>query len=269
MSFGDSNGNGYDVYSMSNNARDAYASGEKPLSKWTKAAILTEVEAIRPEAAEMLRNVPASLLKENVLCCSSWHHTSKMYNRTDFYSVDEDTIDELTAETVEAWRPTKKADNGRKYRGDFLYIEWEGTTRHPKAVEHRLENVNIEEKGSFYIVTDDDGKLLIRKKIGSNGTTATDYEDIRRREAEKAATEAMIAANSTEEAYELLQRLRSEGERSSSGAYYERGRKPSPHDYDMGLDKFYRVGEQRLVPKDEGGYAIEVWNGQNFSRKGE
>lgn len=36
---------GYSGYSMSNNAVDAYESGEKPRSKWTKAAILNAIEA--------------------------------------------------------------------------------------------------------------------------------------------------------------------------------------------------------------------------------
>jgi len=37
-------GNGYDGYSMSNNARAAYESGEMPISKWTKAECLTNTK---------------------------------------------------------------------------------------------------------------------------------------------------------------------------------------------------------------------------------
>ncbi|MBQ7321351.1 MAG: hypothetical protein IJW99_04575 [Clostridia bacterium] len=33
---GEKRGRGYDGYSMSNNARDAYAGGEMPLSKWSR-----------------------------------------------------------------------------------------------------------------------------------------------------------------------------------------------------------------------------------------
>jgi len=39
---------------------------------------------------------------------------------------------------------------------DF-YLEWSGTRKHPKATKKILTNVNIEEKGSFYYVTDDNG----------------------------------------------------------------------------------------------------------------
>ena len=35
---------GYCGYSMSNNAVDAYNDGEKPLSKWTKRAIIEAIE---------------------------------------------------------------------------------------------------------------------------------------------------------------------------------------------------------------------------------
>lgn len=34
---------GYNGYSMSNNAVTAYSNGEKPLSKWTRSAILTAI----------------------------------------------------------------------------------------------------------------------------------------------------------------------------------------------------------------------------------
>ena len=35
---------GYNGWSMSNNAVEAYANGEKPLSKWSKADILEAIE---------------------------------------------------------------------------------------------------------------------------------------------------------------------------------------------------------------------------------
>ena len=35
---------GYFGYSMSNNAVDAYGNGEMPISKWSKKAIMEEVE---------------------------------------------------------------------------------------------------------------------------------------------------------------------------------------------------------------------------------
>ena len=62
---------GYDGWSMSNNARDAYAYGEMPASRVASATGLTTAEVRR-------------------LCNpTSWHHTSSKFNRTDFYTLDE------------------------------------------------------------------------------------------------------------------------------------------------------------------------------------
>lgn len=88
---------GYFGYSMSNNAITAYSNGEKPISKWTKTAIL---EAITAEIEE--ENLPSELFQDAqkltakqlkmFLRQSSWHHTSKHYNRTIFYSLDTDAL---------------------------------------------------------------------------------------------------------------------------------------------------------------------------------
>lgn len=97
---------GYYGYSMSNNAVDAYLGGEKPLSKWTKAGILSAARDCIPdtndegesfdEIISALSALPLSVLRERLLVRSSWHHTSKLYNHTDFYMVDDDVCSELT-----------------------------------------------------------------------------------------------------------------------------------------------------------------------------
>lgn len=84
---------GYYRYSMSNNARIAYENGEKPMSKWTKKAILEEVEQLvdwedLPSAImPIIKKMTLPQLK-GLLNYTGWHHTSKMYNKTDFYEVD-------------------------------------------------------------------------------------------------------------------------------------------------------------------------------------
>lgn len=88
-------------YSMSINARNAYRNGEAPISKWTKKAILKEAEYLLnhfdvdniEERMKILSSLSLKFLKLNVLKQTSWHHTSKMYNATLFYSVDISTID--------------------------------------------------------------------------------------------------------------------------------------------------------------------------------
>lgn len=81
---------GYYGYSMSNNAVQAYADGEKPLSKWTKKEILQRVaEVYGNELAEAVTSWTVKSLKRVFLEKTSWHHTSKFYNQTDFYSFNE------------------------------------------------------------------------------------------------------------------------------------------------------------------------------------
>ena len=99
---------GYYGFSMSNNAVDAYASGEMPLSKWTKQNILNAVErAIATGDLELsvglsdLSRLPLKELKKIALIYTSWHHTSKHFNRTDFYSLDLDELQSLSPERID------------------------------------------------------------------------------------------------------------------------------------------------------------------------
>lgn len=89
---------GYKGYSMSNNAISAYESGEKPLSRWTKPAIMDELDKaysageLPLEALEAADGMKTTDLKNAVLVYSSCHHTSAKYNRTKFYQVNPDHL---------------------------------------------------------------------------------------------------------------------------------------------------------------------------------
>ena len=100
---------GYDGYSMSNNARLAYQSGERPLSKWNKDAFLEEVADLEGEIYEKVKNTPLYILKE-FLCYSSWHHTSKHYNITNFYSFNLESFVSATEEEINTLK-----ENRRRY----------------------------------------------------------------------------------------------------------------------------------------------------------
>lgn len=93
-------GNGYDGYSMSNNARAAYAGGEKPLSNWTKTDIIDAIQDINPDIDCSRLNT--TTLKNEFLTQSSWHHTSKFYNKTGFYSINTEYVKRLTQSEVDA-----------------------------------------------------------------------------------------------------------------------------------------------------------------------
>lgn len=99
---------GYYGYSMSNNAVDAYDNGEMPLSQWRKDDIIEAIEDAIDEgeitlqcSLEKLQKTPVKVLRDLCLECTSWHHTSKYYNETSFYSLDVDRVSELTDEFIE------------------------------------------------------------------------------------------------------------------------------------------------------------------------
>lgn len=93
---------GYDGYSMSNNARAAYDAGMMPLSKWTKSDILNGIREeynIPEEVYAVIAKLPLGYLRDKFLETREWHHTSSMYNATDFYQIDADYLDtDTTAE---------------------------------------------------------------------------------------------------------------------------------------------------------------------------
>ena len=160
---------GYHNYSMSNNAVLAYENGEKPLSKWTKAAIIESLAEQEAPAnfIEAVKKQPAAAVKTVLLYCSSWHHTSKEYNRTNFYSVEyidaENAAEYLRlieAKAIEAKTDVKTKAEEKPIRALVSYVVWEGTRRHPKAREVEAEGTII---GNWF--TADDGT---RKKVDGN-----------------------------------------------------------------------------------------------------
>lgn len=166
---------GYNGYSMSNNAVAAYADGEKPLSKWTKADIMAAIETTEIElkcSIEKLKKLPVGVMKEELLYNSSWHHTSSHFNKTDFYRLDEERLAELTDEEIDRLLVLlKKSKTENKEPGEekweCAFLEWSGTRNHPKATR-RVETGVI--KGDWFIR--DDGS---KKKISANG-----FEKLRR-----------------------------------------------------------------------------------------
>lgn len=91
---------GYNGWSMSNNAVQAYEDGEKPLSKWTKKTFIDIIADMtgkdEEEVKKALKPYAVSTLRSQLLGLSSWHHTSSHYNRTNFYSIETlETLDEF------------------------------------------------------------------------------------------------------------------------------------------------------------------------------
>ena len=122
---------GYSGYSMSNRAVDAYDNGEKPMSKWTKAELIENIEELRPEIVNAMKRLRKDEICELVLRYSSWHHTSMHYNQTDFYSIDEDLLNEVSVEQIEKIIKNRKQaktkiKNDEKERYVWAhYVKWE------------------------------------------------------------------------------------------------------------------------------------------------
>ena len=124
---------GYKGYSMSNNAVQAYEQGERPYSRWTKAAILEEIENMieTGELPESVADSMKGIKKDHLLSFlerSSWHHTSAKYNRTDFYSVSPEKVIAY-AERQEAKKKTVSARC-------MVHIGW--NEKHDSIYEERV-----------------------------------------------------------------------------------------------------------------------------------
>lgn len=77
--------------SMSVNAKDSYNMGQKPLSKWSRKDI---IDSYPEKHRERLNTYDDETLKQVFLEPKGWHHTSKFYNKTNFYAPYENLLDE-------------------------------------------------------------------------------------------------------------------------------------------------------------------------------
>lgn len=160
---------GYNGFSMSNNAVAAYEDGEKPLSKWTKTDIFDAINEQEVElkcSIEKLKKLPVKVLKEVCLTYSSWHHTSNHYNKTDFYSLDVDRIENLTDDKIEEllldYKTGKKVESKpSEEKWECAFLEWSGSRKHPVATEVIEEGII---KGNWFYRKDGS-----KKKTTANG----------------------------------------------------------------------------------------------------
>lgn len=89
---------GYVGCSMSARAQEAYERGEMPKSKWTKTAMLEAIAGILwfddldEEYINAFKEFKKDELFDRFFEWSSWHHTGKFANVTDFYDVGETAI---------------------------------------------------------------------------------------------------------------------------------------------------------------------------------
>ena len=163
---------GYNGYSMSNNAVDAYHDGKKPMSAWTKAEIISAIDNALNDGELVLRvnpglfkQVSADTLRAAALRWSEWHHTSSYYNKTDFYELDIERLelyDEADLRRMIGNRSVKKEKKQEPgIKAICHYLEWTGTKRHPRPIEHTAEGII---RGNWFFLPDG-----TKKSINANG----------------------------------------------------------------------------------------------------
>lgn len=126
-------------YSMSNNAYAAYQDNIRPYSRWGKRDILDALPAGVVEEYG-LQKYPLWFLKEALLQQESWHHTGKMYNRTNFWeavapecSVGEfKRLYENAAVAHEKRLQEKNESSSRKVK--VTYLEWVSRNSRPTEI---------------------------------------------------------------------------------------------------------------------------------------
>jgi len=151
-----------DDYSMSNNAVLARNEDKLPASDFAK-----RIKKYFPGVAAA--DIAAALRTEE------YHHTSKHYNITFFYSLDQLADCESRAALRAAIAKRKAAEKAAKNMPDIetgcdiKWLEWSGTRNYPVAKERAAENCAIiKGAGKFCTVVCPDGKEM-KKGKDTNG----------------------------------------------------------------------------------------------------
>ena len=82
-----------------------------PISKWTKKALLDEIDEVIDvdSVIDGLEKMTKSELMERFLVRSSWHHTGAFYQATDFYKIDRDKVEAASREMTEEEQAERQA----------------------------------------------------------------------------------------------------------------------------------------------------------------
>ncbi len=162
---------GYHEYSKSNNALAAEANGRCPASKIAKQV-----------------GVPAKFVKDKCAFAThnEYHHTSKYYNATDYYHLDEihawvdgdpDTVEdrgETFKEALTAWRAAEKARKTAEAIKTYTdcsvkWLEWGGTRNRPHATERAEDNCTIQDAGGKFVTVLFKSGVTMKKGRDTNG----------------------------------------------------------------------------------------------------
>lgn len=199
---------GYVGQSMSRRAAAAYDNGEKPLSKWTKSEILSRLsekaaengETLPAGYIENLKKVSLENLRIFFLKETSWHHTGKFFNETNFYDVidefselpDVKRLIEITKDEEEEKRKEKEAKKDKYCIVTYYWTENRGSRNYPNIYDCQrnylaivrgetaelIETYNHKKVRNFKILHEFDGKP--RKNAKEKKMIKDSYQEERR-----------------------------------------------------------------------------------------
>jgi hypothetical protein len=142
---------------MSVRAANAYERGERPISRWSKRAILDAAlnEGFGADDEKKLAAYPLPALRAALLSPSGWHHTSKMF---DADPADADALfPRLDALAADARQAKAEHDEARPVKALIEYGEWEGSRSHPRLVTSTSRAVIV---GGWAVLADGRRKRL-------------------------------------------------------------------------------------------------------------
>jgi len=147
------NQSGYVGQSMSVRAKQAYDSGEMPKSKWTKSAIIEELENMfGEEEASGFKKFSRQTLFDGVCSYSSWHHTGKFANATEFYSIDRNNA-LLFAEENNIASMKETIENDEDYNQMLAEKEKEAERYKKEKEEEKKKEEQIKKQRIEYVKT--------------------------------------------------------------------------------------------------------------------
>ena len=163
--------NGYVGNRMSVRAANCYDENIKPMSQWTKQEIIEILETYdfsdKDFSLNDIKKVPAPALKHLFLSYDSWHHTGSYFNETSFYRFDDEILDVLTKEEINATVQRIKEESKKEKEKKSIeekwkceYLVWSGTRKHPKA-EKKVSIGTI--KGNWFYLPDGSKKSVNAK----------------------------------------------------------------------------------------------------------
>ena len=99
-----------------------------------------------------------------------WHHSGSFAAHVNYYSLDQIYACRRTLREAIAARKAAPKSAGEKHDGCTAeWLEWTGDRRHPRATDHRAENIAATVKGRFVTLHLPAGD--IRKQLGARGFT--------------------------------------------------------------------------------------------------